>query len=97
MVTVYHYDKQPLTQKILHTLCGIFIFLPFVEKSEVINYYFYYCIGLTIYEFLQLKMLTHTFDFFDLIATWIGFIVAAFLFKAATSNFLRLIIDRKVS
>ena len=81
----------------LAAICGIFIFLPFVEKFEVINYYFYYCIGLTIYEFLQLKMLTQTFDFFDLIATWIGFIAAAFLFKAATSHSLRLIIDRKIS
>jgi len=69
---------------------GIFIFLPFVEKVEVINYSFFYCIGLTIYEYLQLNMPIQTFDFNDLAATWLGFIAAIFLFKSATSNFLGL-------
>ncbi len=65
---------------------GIFIFLPFVEKFEMINYSFFYCIGLTIYEVLQFNIPTQTFDFYDLVATWLGFIVSTSLCKYVTSN-----------
>jgi len=73
---------------------GVFIFLPFVHKLEVIHYYFFYCVGLTIYEFHQLNMPTQTFDFHDVIATWFGFMTTTCFFKAVTSSYVRLNIQK---
>lgn len=67
---------------------GIFIFVPFVRSRDVIKCSFYYCIGLTFYEFLQMKITSQTFDVSDVFATWIGFILSIFLFKASSLLFL---------